>query len=484
MEIMEFIPSYFDNTKNLIITFLGAILIGMSVPFLGIYSLGIVLAVVGVIAVAKINLNANTAFLLITSLFYVSILRPFGGYKVLSTLLDVFVVMLIVKFIFLKGIKKGKGILIFVVTAFVALSFIQMFNPNIPELGAGLQGFRKTALPFFLFYVGYLSFKDTEEIRKFIVRISLVASPILLYGIKQHLFISEFDKLFIYANDADIYTGMLFGQTRATSIFAGSFHFGMFGAILAMLNLYLFDTEEIFKRKALFFTMIIISAFACYSSLTRTNLIALVAGLIIYKIFQIKYRNLLILFPILLLSFLSVVSYIISHTQQLMYSDNGLLRMIGTIANLNNDTRFLGRTHGWETVLFLIKERPLIAYGTGSAGDTLGSVYNFQYHVTSHNFFLKILMELGLLGILLVGILFIVIITNTIKKIVSQTDKNTKKFFITCFTVMVIFLINSLVGSTIETYPVSSLILLFMGAGISDITDSKRGVLDKTSGLK
>lgn len=467
---MEFI-SRSINQRPYILAFLVAVIVGLAVPFLGVYSIGIIAAVGGVIAIVKLNLNANTAFILTSLLLYVNVLKPFGGYKIISSGLDAFVAIMIIKFLVFRGLKKTNALWLFLVTGFLFLSFLEMFNPNIPSLAAGLQGLRKTSFAFMLFYVGVLSFKDTKEVRKFLARITLASIPLLLYGIKQYLFISEFDKLFLYSNDADIWTGTLFGKTRATSVFAGSFHFGMFGAIVAVTSLYLMDTAKKKGHKLFYFASIIIAMAGCYTSLTRTNLIALVAGVLVYMIMKMRVRNIMILLPLVAVSMWGIVSYVISNTQQLLYSNNELLRMIGTIANISNDTRFLGRTHGWETVLLLMKEQPILAYGTGSAGDTLQNVYDFQYHVTSHNFFLKILMETGYIGLLLISLLFIGITVKMFKSVVNSENIYYKRIVACCLSVFVIFLVNALVGSTIETYPVSALILLLMGIGISQIED-------------
>lgn len=469
---MEFISRSFNQTIYLVAAILITVFISIALPFMGVYSLGIIFVAVGIIALIKIKLNANTAFLLTSLLLYVNVLRPFNSYKVISSLLDVFVILLLIKYLLVRGIEKQKSLLFFVVTLFIFLSFLQMFNPNIPGLTAGLQGFRKTAIPFLLFYIGLFAFKDTDEVKKFIVSVSIISIPILVYGIKQYLFISDFDKLFLYSNAADIYTGMLFGRPRATSIFAGSFHFGMFGAALAVLNLYLMDNAQTFKQKILFFVLFFLSILACYSSLTRTNLLALIIAILGYKIMQFGVRKILIFLPLVSLFLVSAISIITDNAQRLMFSNNEFLRMIGTIVSFREDTRLLGRTEGWETVLELVKKEPILAFGTGSAGDTLNSIYNFQYHVTSHNFFLKILMETGFLGLLLIGLFFIIALSRILRTITSEINKSAKNIYICCLSLMIVFLVNSLVGSTIETYPVSNIILLFMGICVNKLKQS------------
>ncbi|MDF2056292.1 O-antigen ligase family protein [Priestia megaterium] len=451
--------------KDIYIYMITGLIMGIIVPFLGIYSLGLIAVALGLYVFYKIQLNGKTASILVVALLYANFLRPIGGSKFILLAVDIFIFCVIIKHVFIVGIKKEKLLLLGIVSCFVFLSFVQMFNPNIPSFMAGFEGFRKTSFALLLFYLGALAFNDAKEARRFFVVLSLFSTPVLLYGIKQYLFLSNFDMLYIGANDADIYTGMLFGKPRATSIFAGPFHFGMFGAVLAVVNLFLMDTAKRRGHKFWFFILLAISLFGCYSSLTRTNLVALFIALISYKILA-NIKRFVFVFPIISVILIFSMNYIISVSDKLIYSTNGLLRMIGTISNFSNDTRLQGRTHGWEVIQGLVKEHPIVAYGTGSAGDTLQNTYAFQYHATSHNYFLKLLMETGVIGFLLIVILFIALIGLMLKKIFNETNKLNKRLIVCSLSVFSIFLVNTMVNSTIETYPVSGLIFLILGIAL------------------
>jgi hypothetical protein len=466
MDIMEII---LREQKKLIIALFLSILAGITVSLLGTYSIGIIIVIIGLYLLAKINLNENTSLFLLGLLLYVNLLRPFGGFKIASSLVDLFVILIIIKHILQNGVEKNKGIWLFVTTSFIGLSFFQIFNPNIPSIEAGLQGFRKTSFAFLSFYLGIFSFKNTKQVQEFFIKFSFMCLPLLLYGIKQFLFLSEFDKLYLYANNSDMWTGMLFGKPRAASIFAGPFHFGFFSASLTVINIFLMDVAKKRKNKFLFFLFFVISIYACYCSLTRTNLIAFISAIIIYKLIQMKIRNIIILLPIITGSFIFVINLINTNTYTLLASENKFLRMIGTIANLSEDTRFEGRSHGWETILELTKIHPILAYGTGSAGDTLNTLYNFQYHVTSHNVFLKILMETGLPGLIFFSVLFFGALFLILKNTFNKKDILLKKINACCVALIIVFFVNGLVGSTLDTYPVSGIILMIMGIGVSNL---------------
>ncbi|WP_280170449.1 O-antigen ligase family protein [Priestia megaterium] len=451
--------------KDIYIYALIALMMGIITPFLGIYSFGLIAIALGLYVFYKIQLNGKTAAILVVSLLYVNFLRPISGSQFILLAADIFTFCIIIKHVFITGIKKEKLFLLGIVSCFVLFSFVQMFNPNIPSFMAGFEGFRKTSFAFLLFYLGALAFNDAKEAKRFFVVLSLFSTPILLYGIKQYLFLSNFDTLYINANDADMYTGMLFGKPRATSIFAGPFHFGMFAAVLAVVNLFLMDTVKRRRDKFWLFLLLAISIYACYSSLTRTNLVALFVALISYKIL-VNIKRFIFVFPFISVALIFSFNYILSVSDKLIYSTNGFLRMIGTISNFSNDSRLQGRSHGWEVIKELVKQHPIVAYGTGSAGDTLQNTYVFRYHATSHNFFLKVLMETGFIGLGFIIILFVALLVLMLKKILNETNKLNKRLIVCSLSVFSIFLVNTMVNSTIETYPVSGLIFLILGMAL------------------
>lgn len=414
----------------------------------------------------KYKLNERRALYLIVPLLYVNALRPFNVYQYAALSVDLLIVCCIFLHLFTQRINKNIFFLLMLLSGFVFLSVLQIFNPNIPELSAGIEGLRKTSFALILVFIGLLSFKDIEKINWFIKKFTILSMPLILYGIKQYFSLSEFDYLYLYSNAADIYTGQLFGKVRATSVFSGPFHFGMFTAFISLLGLYLYKNSVGRKNKFVWFLVIVVSLLACYTSLTRTNLIAALISLALFYTL-IYFKKFFISIPILVVCSFFSFSYMSSNVNALLMSENSLLRMLGTIFNATNDTRFLGRTHGWQAIIDLVKESPFVAYGTGSAGDTLQNTYSFEHHETSHNYFLKILMETGVPGLTLM-FTFLVITSLLLLMFVGKARSQEEKLiFALSLSIFSIFIINSLVNSAIETYPVSGFILMFFAMGVS-----------------
>lgn len=415
----------------------------------------------------NVELNLNTALYLSLVMLYVNLFRPIILFPYLSLIIDFSAIVLIVKHIFSNKIKKNALPFLFLLTLFIFVSFIEMFNPNIPSLSAGLEGFRKTSFPFIMFYIGFFSIDKKIELPLFLHRFSIATFPILLYAIKQYFFFSDFDKLYLGANNADLYTGMIFGQLRSTSFFAGSFHLGLFSAIMALINIFLFETTKQRNMKHIYIVFFIVAIVSTYTSLTRTNFIALFFGILVYKIFQMKKKNLIVVFPFVLISSIALGSFIIKISNSLLTLNNPILKMIGSIGNFLNDSRFLGRINGWKNIISLVSSNPLSGYGTGSAGDTLQYSYNFNYHVTSHNFFLKILMETGVVGFLLISMFFILILLKLIRNNLNSCNLMSQKFSALIIGILTLFVINAAVGSAIESIPISNLVMMFLGMGVN-----------------
>lgn len=471
---------YSGANKKLIMYFLALIAI-LSTVLLGPYSIALIAIPAAVIAISKLNLNSKLAFIFIICLFYMNVIRPLDGYKYLSLLLELGVGLFILKYLlFAKHISKINTLLLYLVSSFVILSFIQILNPNIPALSAGLQGFRKTALGFILFYIGLLSFTTYDEIKRCLKKFSILVTPLLLYGIKQFFFYSDFDNFYLTSNLAHVSTGLMFGQQRATSVFAGPFHFAMFSAAMTVLNLWLANTSIKRSDKLMFYILCSISILACYSSLVRTNLIALIVGVLVYILLSNIKKSVFIL-PLLTIPSILIFGYVSSNTQALLLSDNEILRLIGTISNVENDSRFLGRTDGWNEIIRLAKDKPLTAYGTGSSGDTLQRSFDFEHHVTSHNYFLKILMETGVVGLLIVILFFLTFVVVLLRKAFGDS-KESSKLSACSLGMFSIFMVNCMTTSAIETYPVSGFI--FFVIGLSLINFDKEKINHNSTGVK
>ncbi|CAM3556904.1 O-antigen ligase family protein [Marinicrinis lubricantis] len=412
------------------------------------------------VILAKIKLNNQTMTVLIILMVYINVFNAIAAFKFVPLILDLLLVFVLLKDFVANGTKNK--IVFYLVLSFLVLSLFQMVNPNVPSLQAGLEGFRKTSFYLILLLLGLNLKKNQEDRTLFFKRLVLFSIPILLYGIKQQYFYSSFDEVYLQANDADQYTGQLFGQVRSTSFFAGPFHLGMFSAFIAIACLYLMSTAVTIKQKSLYTAALVVAVLANYSSMTRTNLIALCLILFIYFTFSNSKRVSIVgkwLFMITAAGLLGLL--LASDDSGVFTPDSGIFN---SILHATSDSRFLGRVEGWLNIVQLSMNQPIMGYGMGSAGDTLGSIYNYGVHVTSHNLLLKFLLETGVFGLLMMLSLIIYLTVMLSRGAFSKTRSTIQRnAALLGLCSLILFLLNGMSIASIEAYPIAGIILFTLG---------------------
>ncbi len=301
------------------------------------------------------------------------------------------------------------------------------------------QGFRKTLLFPISIAVG-LSIKaeDREGLHKAII-VSLAI--ICIYGIKQSLYLHDFDLRLLGAQSADLYTNMLNGKIRAFSFLSSGFHLGMSSAILVAYALW-------YKKGSLLWRAILlgVALWACYASLTRTFWL-LAGGLVVLRAAQgglgrwitVLYGSLLVL---LLLELLS----------------GG--RVFASMFDLALDSRLMGRGASYLEFGAYFGDRVLgviFGFGLGSAGSGLGMAFN-QINapwIEPHNIITKYLFELG---VVFGSILILAIGTYIYRSIKHGADE---KLLLIGLTAVV--LVSGLFITSVEVWPTITYYGLLVG---------------------
>jgi O-antigen ligase len=128
------------------------------------------------------------------------------------------------------------------------------------------------------------------------------------------------------------------------------------------------------------------------------------------------------------------------------------------------------RVDNWQTdILPSIILNPL-GYGTGSAADNLNYAFAGRYTFTSHSTYLKIALELGVLGLLLFLAISWKIIRIGLSTLSKIQDNFLKGTMISILSFFVAFLIAGIVGPFTDTYP-TNLYMWFLVGVLSRIKD-------------
>jgi putative inorganic carbon (hco3(-)) transporter len=102
----------------------------------------------------------------------------------------------------------------------------------------------------------------------------------------------------------------------------------------------------------------------------------------------------------------------------------------------------ISRFHHWQTALFMIKDHPILGVGNGNYVSYYGSYiekypyldYAYQSRFPTHNSYLKVASELGILGILSF-VLLVIVSVSTINKALNYMNDSTTRSFYTGFLV-------------------------------------------------
>jgi hypothetical protein len=345
----------------------------------------------------------------------------------------------------------------FLALAFFLISLLEILNPNVPDLQFALRGFRKTAFTIVGFFAALWLFRAPSDLRAAWKALGFAGLPVCAYGVKQIFFFSSYDHRMLDMMRADVYT-MQFEGFRAFSILSGPFHLGMFGCVVAVVALY-FMREG---RKS-FWAVLYVLAFACVAAAkTRTNLLVFFVVSLLYILLTtdnairlIRNWTLVVLFlvPLLLAGYVARVE--------------GFRRLIISFARMPEDERLLGRFETYPAMWQAIWDNPFLGYGMGSAGDTLETELGLV-HFTTHNLLLKVLIETGVFGALsFLGLLIASFCLYLRIRWNRRRAPETHRLAALHLGVIVVVLVNGLVGSGIEAYPVNLFFWFAIGGMLS-----------------
>lgn len=387
-----------------------------------------------------------------------------GSWATLAS--DVALVIALLSLINYRWNPKHSGTLtLILVSAFmlILLSAFELLNENISNHLYSLIEFRKTFFQLFMLFIGYAYFdleKGSDEGVRLIKFIVFASLPLILYGVKQFFAFGSFDAKLYSLMDSASDTNRYGNTIRAISFFSGPFHYGMFSVLIFALCLYL--ERKTAEKK--FYALAFISIIGVFCSYTRTNmaccLIVIASFLLLSGAKEGAYAKVSGVRVILACLGLAVAGLLFFSTPGNIDLGNSQINsLINSMLNASEDTRLTNRFLTWNQAIHLIELHPLTGNGIGSAGDTLAAHSVAVNWVTPHNAFLKVTVEMGLCGTLLFTFFFMTVFVLCLKNSIRNPASLPLVVSVTA-----IVLINMMLGSTLGTFPVMTLIYLLIGA--------------------
>jgi O-antigen ligase len=283
----------------------------------------------------------------------------------------------------------------------------------------------------------------------FVVRLIAITSlPILVYAVRQFFVLSEVDYAIIESNTAAMNTWMLFGKVRAFGIFNGPFHLGLYSGIVFWIALGLY----VETKRNFYIAVAAAAVLACLASLTRSSIIALSASFPIVLFYTFRRHWVRAIWITILAGLIAFVSIQVLRNK---YEELDLLyETVLSFRRMAEDTRLVSRYEGYERSFAAVKSNPF-GLGMGSAADAMEYYFepHNKIHITSHNLFLRIVLETGWLGLLL----FLAILGQMLACVRSLERSGDSVAALMLLGPLAIVLITGISGSTIGAYPINLL---------------------------
>ncbi|MDZ4713763.1 MAG: O-antigen ligase family protein [bacterium] len=167
-------------------------------------------------------------------------------------------------------------------------------------------------------------------------------------------------------------------------------HYNLFAAyimIIFFFNLCFIVYSKKDSNRKFYIVSLIVNFMGLFLTQTRGVWIATIIGLSIFILRKPKYILPIGIVAILLLAAFSDV----------------IMERAATVINFKTDISTLGRVQAWLASYLLIKENLLVGYGYDAFRDLMNSVIPVYFVVVthSHNTYLLILLEFGLIGFIL-----------------------------------------------------------------------------------
>lgn len=422
-----------------------------------------------IILVVKPQTRSTAVVLILVFVPLTSILKAITGSRFAPLTFDL-ALMLAFGLCVGEGLARHKirlGWLDFCFGLFLFWACLQMFNPNVPSLQAGVEGLRKFAFASILFYIGRHFFR-VKDIILFQKAVFVISIFIALYGLKQFFFMSAVDHRMIEMASASPITYLMGGWVRPFSTLPGPFHLGLYLMTVSLLLLAQVATRYGRFSIRLFIPFLFLLHFiVLLFTRTKGNWAGLIVGIVVLFSLQTQQPIKLIMrLAILAFAGVIVVMGILSLAPR--NSVNVLEDAVVAISNPWEAPTFLYRVQLWEEIMVpALRENPLFGYGTSSAGEGLSNLYKQtnSKHFASHNLYLKVFLEQGLIGLFL---FFILIIGSLWRgwKAIRQRQSSVPIVRLTQFwgiATVVAFLMAGLVIPTLDAYPANYYFWLLLG---------------------
>ncbi|MCX8095300.1 MAG: O-antigen ligase family protein [Caldisericia bacterium] len=335
-----------------------------------------------------------------------------------------FILILILILLFRVKTKKIKlGELIYPVLIFLLSLLISSYFTKI-DTRIAFDGIR-SYLEMFLFFLIVLNFiEDKKDIENFINLSTISVLILSLYGIYQYIAKVSIPSSWI---DKDLETTI---STRAFSIFGSPNAFAGYLILLIPLIFTIFLTEKKKIKKLYYLFVLGVSLFALLFTLTRAAQISIAFSFLIFTLLYKDKRYFLVLLILILIAF---------SIPQIRVRFLNLLSPIYL-----EKAKTYGRLFRWNLAISIFSLKPIFGVGPGGFGGAVASRLGMFEGLYVDNYYLKTLVETGIIGFISFLYLIFSILRKGISNLINVKSDKEKMISLGIFLGLVAFFLNNL----------------------------------------
>lgn len=469
----DYLPNYLRNdglpVALMLFMVLSSILVAMLPEHLVILG-GVLLLGLPLVALVVSKKTRNTAVIIMLVLLpVISILKAVTGSRFAPLIFDLGLLFACILHLS-EGLLHGKlrlGRLDLLLLLLWVMALLEIFNPNVPSLQAGIEGFRKFIFMSAAFYLSR-HLLQLRDIRLFIKGIILLSVPVTVYGIKQFFVMWPIDYKMIELATSSATTFLMGGWIRPFSTMSGPFQLGLYLTIILLLILALLKRKTTCQYQRILLTgLLILQITLLLMTRTKGNWVGFFIGVFILFILQSHNPvRALIRMSIFSLAGGAIIFLVLFFTSGVV--SNVLDEALFAITHPLQAPTLIYRLDLWqETIIPAIEQHPFLGYGTGSAGEGLRNLYEGtrSIYFFSHNLYIKIWLEMGLIGLLLFLWIVIKSLKNGLGQIHKPTAQNLETTWILQWSaaVVIAFLVSGTVIATLDAFPPNYYFWILLG---------------------
>ena len=276
---------------------------------------------------------------------------------------------------------------------------------------------------------------------------------ILSYAFIASILFTTLPAIYVYYIAPEAYMKSIYSTQKSLSEVGimSKNNYGFYCCYMVFFLFYMYSASKKIFSRALIFSLFIIQTIMLVLSYTRTAWIGFIVSLPLFILFSKNKKRLLM--PILatmiiIASLFSVIYY-------------GAYKDVTEKKEYGFSSWHFRTAYAWPASLRAFEQRPIMGWGLGNdlyAMTTAGKLKN-----TSHNDYLLVLVETGIVGLSCYLWLLTSLFRRTLKCIRNAEDESTKLFCVSALAILVSFLVGSIGEHLLQTPGATGYVITVLG---------------------